>query len=1171
MSTKPKFAHLHVHTEYSLLDGLSKIDDLFTHVKELGMDSVAMTDHGAMYGAIEFYKKAAKYEVKPILGLEAYIVSGDMKERNQNENRCHQLLLAKNTDGYKNLMMLTSLAHIDGFYYRPRIDHETLKKYSSGLIATSTCARGEIPQALVEGEYDKAKKYLQWYLDVFGEDFYLELQKHHYHDYIASATHPEIKQELSKLSNNEKLINDGLVKLSREFGVPLIATNDAHYIKKTDATAQDALVCVATGKNVSDVKRLRFIDAPSYYINSPEEMLENFSDLPEALSNTVKIAQSCDVQITLGQYFFPRVELDGGKTADEFLSEKANEGLREKFGEPTKELQERLDYELKVISDKGYPAYFLIYYDMAKWAGENKIPINTRGSAAGSLVSYSLGITSVDPIKYLLPFERFLNPFRPSAPDIDLDIADSKREEMLNYLVNKYGKDKVAQICTFGRMLAKGSVRDIARVLGYPYEVGDNLSKVIPEGSQGFPMSIDRALAEAPELAELYKKDKEAKKIIDLSKQIEGNARHLSVHAAGVVISPSKLTDFTPLQVAETGGVKKLITQYEMHAVEDVGLVKLDILGIRNLSILQDSVLLAEEITGDRIDLRNLPLDDKKTFEMLAKGETMGVFQLSSGGMTKHLINLKPERIEDIMIMVALYRPGPMMNIEEYISRKHGKKKVEYYHPEMEKFLDKSLGVLVYQDDLLYTALELAGYNWEEVDKFRKAVGKKIPEEMAKQHIRFVEGCVEHSKMTKSEAEGLWKLFEPFQGYGFNKAHAASYGLVAYQTAYMKANYPVEYMAALMTAESGDVAKVSSAVSECRRMGIKVLPPDINESNIGFTVIKDAESRDGKAIRFGLSAIKNVGDAAIEAILEERNKQKFISLMDFLSRVDGRRVNKKVLESLIKVGALEKYGNRNALLTSLDELRAKVKPVGGVDGQKGLFEEEEKAILESPAFAISQIVSDLPEFSDEELETLERELLGFSLSAKPIEEVIFDLLAHRTHRIEEILEQDFVTDGAIKLVGVVSEVRTVLTKKTSSEMAFVKFEDETGLVNTVIFPKIYAEMKSLLVEGMPLLVTGKRDNRNDEISFLADAIETTDSIKDKSGRFTLTIPKGVPTDALKQLKDIFEEYPGNQSVSLVFEGNNSDSINVPFKISWSRDLSSQINNLFEKYTSSSVQ
>ena len=1166
---KPKFVHLHAHTEYSLLDGLSKISPLMNHVQDLGMDTVALSDHGVMYGAIEFYKKALDTGVKPIIGMEGYVTNkaldfdGDKKKI----KNYHLLLLAKNFEGYQNLIRLTSIGHLEGYYKRPRVDRKTLKKYSKGIVCTSACVQGELAQALIEDDYEKAKKVAQWHLDVFGDDYYLEIQKHHYEDFLGNAPNTDIRSELVRQSEAEKKVNEGVLKIGKEMKIPVIATNDAHYIKKEDATAQDALVCVATGKNVSDTQRLRYIDTPSFYVTSPEEMAEKFIETPEVLENTVKIAEKCEIEITLGKYFFPEVQLDKGLTAVEQLKREAYKGLEEKFPDVTEEIKKRLEYELDVIIKKEYAAYFLIYQDMTRWAHERRIPINTRGSAAGSLASYCLGITTVDPIKYLLPFERFLNPFRPSAPDIDLDIADDKREEMLAYLVEKYGQEKVAQICTFGRMLARGGVRDIARVLGYPYETGDKIAKLIPQGAQGFPMTIQRALTESPELKTLYDTDRDAKKVIDLAEQVEGNARHVSVHAAGVVISPTHINDFTPTQNDSPGG-EKVITQYEMHAVEDIGLVKLDVLGIRNLSILREAVERVSA-TGTDVNLQKIPIDDKKTFEMLTRGETMGTFQMGGSGMTRYLVELKPESIEDIMIMIALFRPGPMMNIDEYIARKHGKKPVTYYHPKMKKFLDKSLGVLVFQDDLLYTALELANYDWEEVDKFRKAVGKKIPEEMAKQHIKFVDGCVKHSKMTKKEAEGLWELFEPFQGYGFNKAHAASYGMVAYQTAYMKANYPVEFMAALLTAEASDSDKISQAVAECKRMDIKVLPPDINESNIGFSIVEDEESLDGKAIRFGLSAIKNVGNAAIEAILEARNEKKFISILDFFNRVDGRRVNKKVLESLVKVGALSRFGNRASILASLDELRSKAKPAGGVDGQQGLFFEEEQKEIEAQS-TVTQMITDMPEFTDDELESLERELLGFSLSAKPLTEVLDKLVLHRSHKSDEITGAHELPDN-VKVAGVVADKRVVTTKKSGQEMAFVTLEDETGPINLVVFPKMYSETKEIWDSLSPVLITGKIDNREDQTSILVDSVDTNESLKDKEGKYYITIPKGAGNDSLMELKNVLKDNPGSQKVSLIFEGNGKDEISIPFGVSWNPDLSQEVAGIFDQKATSSVK
>lgn len=1130
----------------------------------MGMDSVAMTDHGAMYGAVEFYKQCQKDGVKPIIGMEAYTCRVDHKlrpEKGERFQNYHLLLLAKDMEGYKNLMKITTIAHLEGYYYRPRISNEVLAKYSKGLICTSACPAGELAERLIEDDYEGAIKTAKWFQDVFGEDYYLEVQRHKYHEHISPSQPPDIRAEQEKMTNYEKKINEGVLKVSRELGIPIVATNDAHYLNQEDASAQDVLVCVATGKQVDETKRIRFIDTPEYYVKSPEEMSQLFADLPEALKNTVAVSEKCNLELTLGKFFFPEVPIPDNKSDKEYLVNLAHKALEERMPNASDEYKKRLDYELKIINDKGYASYFLIFYDLAKWARERKIPINVRGSVAGSLTTYVLGITIVDPIVFQVPFERFLNPFRPSAPDIDMDIADDMREQMIDYLRERYGKDKVAQICTFGRMLARASARDVARVLGYEYAVGDRISKLIPPPKQGFPVDVPTALQLSEELKNLYESDSDAKKILDLAHEVEGSARHVSVHAAGVVVAPGELTDFTPLQIDTKNG-HKIITQYEMWSVEDVGLVKLDILGIRNLSILREAVRLAKEVEGQDLDLMKIPLDDSKTFEMLAKGETMGVFQLSGSGMTRYLVELAPEKIEDIMMMIALFRPGPMDNIEEYIARKRGQKKVEYYHPKMEKFLDKSLGVLVYQDDLLYTALEVAGYDWEEVDKFRKAVGKKIPEEMAKQHVRFVEGCVEHSQMTKQEAEGLWKLFEPFQGYGFNKAHSASYGMVAYQTAYMKANFAVEYMCALMSAESGDTEKVTAAIAECRRIGIKILPPSINDSDIGFTISEDTESLNGKAIRFGLSAIKNVGNAAIEAILEARDKNKFTSLADFFQRVDGRRVNKKVVESLVKVGALSDFGTRAGILDVMDEVKARVKPQGSVDGQQGLFTTDEKR--DDVQVEVSRISSSVTEFSEKEREMFEKELLGFSLSARPFAEILGSLVAHRTHKADEITIENG-RQSSVKMAGLVTSVRTVVTKKSNSEMAFITVQDESGSMDVVIFPKLYSETKSLWSTSPTILITGKTDDRDDKISILADTIETEDMLSGKTTsqteKFTITIPKGASSEKLFALRQILKKHPGGQPVSLRFEGNGTDEIKVPFGVTWEENLSREISQL----------
>lgn len=1152
------FVHLHLHSEYSLLDGLTKIKKLVKKVKEMDMDSVAVTDHGAMYGAIEFYKAAKSEGVKPIVGLEAYTTPFDHKKRpEKGKNQTHHLLLlAKDEEGYKNLMKISSIAHLEGYYYRPRISRELLAKYSKGLICTSACPASELAQYLIDGDYKEAKKLVKWFYDVFGDDYYLEIQNHRCHTHIKEGMNEEIKLDLLKMSETEQKIKEGVLKLSREFGIPIIATNDAHYLNKEDAEAQDVLVCVATGKLVSDTKRIRFIDTPEFYVKSQEEMQELFPDFPEALENTVKVAEKCNLEIsTLGKWFFPKFEVPDGTNASDYLRKIAHERLPLKIHNFTPDVIQRLDYELDIIIQKGYAPYFLIVMDMVNWANANNIITNTRGSAAGSLVSYVLGITTVNPITYYLPFERFLNPYRPTPPDIDFDVADDKRELLISYITEKYGKDKVAQICTFGRMLARAAARDVARVLGYPYAVGDKISKLIPPPKQGFPVDIPKALEISKELKNLYDTDSDAKKIIDLSHKVEGSARHLSVHAAGVVVAPTDIQEFAPVQNDEPNGTK-IITQYEMHACEDVGLIKFDLLGIRNLSILGAAVELVKKTRGVAIDLHKIPLDDKKTYEMLGRGETMGVFQMGSSGMTKWLMELKPERIEDLMVMIALYRPGPMAVIPDYIERKRDPSKVKYLDPRMEKFLKASYGLIVYQDDLLFCAIDLAGYTWEEADKFRKAVGKKIPEEMAAQKEKFQKGIIANGQ-TKEFADTLWKLFEPFQSYGFNKAHAASYGMVVYQTAYMKANFPTEYMCSLLSAESGDTDKVAQGIAECRRMGIKVLPPDINESMVGFTIVEDSESLDGRAIRFGLSAIKNVGEAAVDAILDERAKGKFQNFADFLSRVDGRKVNKKVLESLIKAGAFGGFGTRFLLLQKMDELRSKYAKLAANAQQESLFEDSE--MLKSTEVSKEDTSLFGKEFDDKELENLERELLGFSLSARPISDILGTLPVLSTHKINDLIEDQEAFLSDVKIAAVVSEVRVIVTRKTGQEMAFVKVKDETGSIEVVVFPKVYAEKKHLFVESEAVLISGRIDIRDDGRSLIVNEIYSREEISQRGqNELFIKIPRGTTTDHLRMLKQILLSNPGDQKVSLIFEGAEKKTLELPIKISWDQTIARAI-------------
>ena len=903
---------------------------------------------------------------------------------------------------------------------------------------------------------------------------------------------------------------------------------------------------------------MRFIDAPSYYIKSPQEMAELFGELPDALENTLKIAEKCNLTLALDKWFFPEYELEEGKNVDQEMEIKVWQGIKEKAPKISEDIKKRLRYEMDIIKKKGYSTYFLIVSDFARWASEQGIITNTRGSTAGSMVAYALGIVSINPLKYDLPFERFLTPWRPSPPDIDFDIADDRREEVINYITRKYGKGKVAQICTFGRMLARGAVRDIARVLGYPYATGDKISKAIPLGSQGFPMSIRRALEISPDLKSLYENDADSKKIIDLAQQVEGNARHISVHAAGLVIAPQDIINYTPIQLDPEG--QKIITQYDMDALdpnvspgEAVGLLKFDLLGLRNLSILGAAIDTVKVSRGIEIEINNIPLEDKKTFEMLSRGETMGVFQLAGGGMTRYLKELKPTRVEDLMVMVALYRPGPMAQIPEYILRKNNPSKVSYFDPRMKEFLGKSYGLIVYQDDVFMTAITIAGYSWEEADKFRKAVGKKIPQEMERQKKKFIDGAMKNG-LKKGKAEELFGLIEPFSGYGFNKAHAASYGMVAYWTAYMKANYPVEFMCALLTAESNDSEKVAAAISECRRMAITVLPPEINESGVGFKIVKDKRSIEGKAIRFGLDAIKNVGKAAIEAIIEARSQAHFLSFADFLAKVDSRRVNKKVLESLIKVGALSEFGKRASLLTAMEDIRAKVGKPRGQDNQEGLFSQDE--IKKSMKVDTSALNLNVEEFAEEELQNLERQLLGFSLSAKPVEEIIGDLVDMASHKIQD-LSPDLSGESLVTIAGVVTEVRLVVTKTTGAEMAFVKVADDTGTIGLIVFPKIFRQTRDSWVDNKALLITGRLDNREDSTSLIVNQISTRENLRDGEEHLYIKIPGATNKDSLQSLKNLLLANPGNQRVTLVFEGKG-ERVPLPIKVFWSSDLAHEI-------------
>ncbi len=1063
MSTEEKeqkFIHLHVHSHYSLLDGLSRIPEMVKTAKDDGMEALALTDHGVMYGSIEFYQECKKNGIKPIIGVEAYIAPRSRfdKEAGVDNKRFHLTLLAKNQIGYKNLMRLISLSYLEGYYYKPRMDREILKQYSEGIICLSGCPGGELARALFNSDIQKAREIINTYINIFGkENYFLEVMAH------------------NEIENYDKVVEQIKI-LAKEYDLPIVGTWDSHYLHRDDWEAQETLIAINTGNDVDNNKLS--MKKGNYSFISSAEAREYFKEIPNAYENTKKVADMIDLEIELGVLYFPEYVITDGKDANEKLREITFTGIARRGLLKTELLLDRLEYELKIIKDKNYPSYFLVVADLMDYARENFILTNTRGSAAGSLASYLAGITNINPLEYNLPFERFLNPYRPSPPDIDMDIADNRRDELIEYAKKKYGEDRVAQIGTFGTMAARGSVRDVARALGYPYNTGDRISKMIPMGSQGFPMTIDHALEITPELKEMYDNEREVKIIIDMAKKIEGGARHISVHAAGVVISPKPLHEFTPVQLDPKGG--KIITQYDMYTIEDAGLPKFDFLGIRNLSFLAESIKLVNELYHVHIDIDNIPIDDEKTFIMLARGDTEGVFQLNGSGMTQALKKLKPTTIHDINVMVALYRPGPMQTIDEYIDRKHGKKAITFYHPKMKSYLQNTFGLLVYQDDLLFTAIELAGYDWGEVDKFRKAVGKKIPEEMAKQHVHFVEGCQSHSGMTEKEAEFIWTLFEPFQGYGFNKAHAASYGHVSYQTAYMKANFPVAYMTAMMSAESGDVETIGIYVEECRRMGINVLPPDVNESFGGFTLVCDENKEliDSKTIRFGLYTIKNLGNDISDAIIIERkNNGIFKSIGDFIERVNHKNVTKKSLEALIKSGAFDDLGERGILLANMEQLLNYHKETmkQGND-QVSLFSASEIKIPELS-------LKDAPLASMNEKLSWEKELLGLYISGHPL-----DQYKEKLKSCDTILgiKNRKRKDDIVKVGVIVESIRKVITKNNEA-MLFLKIADQTGSMESVIFPKKYKEMISDIESNNPLIIAGRVSLRNDEKSIIIES------------------------------------------------------------------------------------
>ncbi len=1048
-----KFTHLHVHSHYSLLDGLPKIDELLDYTKELGMDSIALTDHGVLYGAVEFYQKAIQKGIKPILGCEMYMAFERMTDKRPNvdDKRYHLILLVKNEEGYKNLVKLITKAHIEGFYYKPRIDEILLSQYSSGLIALTSCLVGRIPRLITTNKIDEAKQIALRYQEMFGKDnFYLELQPHF-----------NIKEQ--------KIVNDVLIDFSKKLKIPLVATNDVHYLKPEDAEAQDILMLINTGADPNNPERLT-MKSDDFSLKKPEDMEKIFKNTPEAIENTQKIAELCNFKFELGKTKLPYFETPENKNPNDYIKELCYQGLEKRGLKPEKEIIDRLEYELSVIKQTGFAPYFLIVQDFVNWAKENRIVVGPgRGSAPGSLVSYLLNITNVDPLKYGLFFERFLNPERISLPDIDLDFADRRRDEVIDYVAQKYGREKVAQIITFGTMAARAVVRDVGRAMSLPYSYCDQAAKMIP-----FGLTLDETLARVSEFRQFYTQDVQAKKLIDFARKLEGVARHASTHACGVVISKEPLENIVPLQ-HPTQDDENIVTQYEMHSVEDLGLLKMDFLGLKNLTIIEDTLARIYKVQGFNVDIENIPEGDKKTYKLLQDGKTAGVFQLEGGGMTRYLVELKPTEFEDLIAMVALFRPGPMELIPSFIARKHKKEKIEYLHEKLKPILESTYGILIYQEQLMQIAREMAGFTLSEADILRKAVGKKIKSLLLEQKEKFVKGMTKNN-IEEKIAQQIWNWILPFAGYGFNRSHAASYATIAYQTAYLKTHYPVEFMASLLTSEKADIERIGFLIEECRKMEIEVLPPDINESLENFTVVPEKNQ-----IRFGLLAIKNVGHNIVEATVSERKfSGPYKSMVDFINRINSKDLNKKSLESLIKAGVFDKFEERNQLLLNIEKMLEHARELqrNKINNQKNLFGEK---LHSNSNFAFSPS----PPAKKQEKLNWEKELLGLYVSSHPLEDYK-KILEKKTSPLNKISKENVGKN--IRIGGIIVSAKKIITK-SGSPMLFLNLDDLSAKIEVVVFPSIIAQNPAVFEEGKIVLISGRVDNRNGTPKVVCEQIE----------------------------------------------------------------------------------
>jgi len=1132
------FVHLHVHSEYSLLDGSCRIKDLIAKTKELNMKAIAITDHGVMYGVIDFYKEAVVQGIKPIIGCEIYVAPRSMQNREygiDNENY-HLVLLAKDMVGYKNLMKIVTVASIEGFYYKPRVDREFLKEHSEGLIALTACLAGEVPSYILRGEYEKAKEAALFYDSVFGRgNFYLELQDH-------------------GILEQQK-VNKELIRLSKETGIPLVATNDVHYLEKKDAKAHEVLLCIQTGKTIDDEDRMSF-PTDEFYLKSPQEMENLFSCCKEAIENTEKIADMCNVEFEFNKTKLPKYDLPKGVDSYEYLRKLCYEGLYKRYKNPSKEVIERLDYELSVIKQMGYVDYFLIVWDFIKFAKDNGIMTGPgRGSAAGSLVAYTLGITNIDPIKYNLLFERFLNPERVSMPDIDSDFCYERRQEVIDYVVEKYGKDNVAQIITFGTMAARAVIRDVGRALNYPYAEVDVIAKMIPFE---LGMTIDKALSLNPELKARYENEEKVKQLIDISRSLEGLPRHASTHAAGVVISKEPLVNYVPLQKNEDS----IVTQFPMTTLEELGLLKMDFLGLRTLTVIRDTIEMVKKNKGVTIDFDSMEYDDPKVYELISKGETEGVFQLESPGMKQFMTELKPKNLEDIIAGISLYRPGPMDQIPRYLANRNHPESIVYDHPLLKPILDVTYGCMVYQEQVMQIVRDVAGYSLGRSDLVRRAMAKKKMDVMEQERKNFIYGIVDEegnvivpgalrNGLDEATANKLFDEMLDFANYAFNKSHAAAYAVIAYQTAYLKRYYPGEFMAALLNSFVDNLDKIAFYVQVCKKMGIKVLPPDINESNSYFTVAEDK-------IRFGLSAVKNVGlNMTMEIVSERERNGKFKSVIDFFERMQDSQLNKKAVESLIKAGAFSSFGvRRSQLLSVYDKLMENIKRNrnNNLNGQISLFGEVEQS------HGVEFEFPDLEEFSKSRLLSMEKETLGLYISGHPLEEYVDDIpkitnattLDFKVSEVE-MFQPKLQDNQEVVIAGVIATKKIKFTK-SNNMMAFVTIEDLYGTVEVIVFPTVYEKYSSIIKEDSPVVIRGKVSlKEEEEPKILCDEIKPLSQAIVK--KLYLNLQDSTKIEIVKQ---ILRKNPGNMPVVLKLNSKKLLVANRDLWVDGSKELIKQL-------------